>query len=363
MKKGILLFWCLGAWTLLQAQENVTELTAQEAAAVAAILARENQSAPVRTDADTIILPEETKKEALSEVQSAEKQAAPQPSAAEQAAPQPATSPAEQAAAQAAPQEKAAQAAPETVAAQAQGTSPEPAAAPQETEPTQEADEPEDMVVGKKQKCLVVAFVDIDEAFNAHPRTVAVKAQIREKILSKEDEVQKAKDLIRTLKEENERLSRQLKEIKPFYERIVIEPHPLLPKIEESADSVELGNVLNRLTFAGVEVLSNSPVNTPTEVTDIKEKLAANKATIAERELFIDTYKYTTREEILKLEQQEVKDILQDIYKEIKSFAKKRNIGAVVRKDEVLYGEQPVNVTKDFINRLKKSKKFRKRGK
>ena len=60
---------------------------------------------------------------------------------------------------------------------------------------------------------------------------------------------------------------------------------------------------------------------------------------------------------------QRVKDILQDIYKEIKSFARKRNIGAVVRKDDILYGEQPVNVTKDFINRLKKSKKFRKRGK
>ena len=54
-----------------------------------------------------------------------------------------------------------------------------------------------------------------------------------------------------------------------------------------------------------------------------------------------------------------VKEILKDIYLEIKSFAKKRNIGAVVRKDEVLYGEKPINVTKDFINRLKKAKKYR----
>ena len=33
--------------------------------------------------------------------------------------------------------------------------------------------------------CLTVAFVDIDEAFNAHPRTVDVKEQIRLKILAK----------------------------------------------------------------------------------------------------------------------------------------------------------------------------------
>ena len=54
---------------------------------------------------------------------------------------------------------------------------------------------------------------------------------------------------------------------------------------------------------------------------------------------------------------------MQDIYTEIKSLAQKRNIGAVVRKDEILFGANPVNVTKDFINRLKKSKKYRKRGK
>ena len=310
MKKKVLLFLLLGGFLSLAAQETAP-LSEQEAAAVAAILAKENEPAATPAEnnvAEDIILPEETKQQALAQTQVP------------------------------------------------------PTAEPAETET---AEEPEEEIAdsGKKQKCLVVAFVDIDEAFNAHPRTIAVKEQIREKILSKEDEVQKAKVLIETLKEENERLTIQLKELKPFYERIVIEPHPLLPKIEESADSVELGNVLNRLTFAGVEILSQSPLNTPSELTEITERISTNKATIEEREVFIDTYKYTTREEILKLEQQEVKDILQDIYKEIKSFARKRNIGAVVRKDEVLYGQQPVNVTKDFINRLKKSKKFRKRGK
>ena len=122
-----------------------------------------------------------------------------------------------------------------------------------------------------------------------------------------------------------------------------------------------LGNVLNRLTFAGCEVLSTSPLNSPAELDDVTERIGANKKIIAERSFFIDNYKYQTREEILKLEQEEVKAILQDIYQEIKTFAKKRNIGAVVRKDEILYGQQPVNVTKDFVSRLKKSKKYRKK--
>ena len=91
--------------------------------------------------------------------------------------------------------------------------------------------------------------------------------------------------------------------------------------------------------------------------------ISSNKKIIAERGFFIDNYRYTTREEILKLEKKEVNAILQDIYTEIKSFAKKRNIGAVVRKDEILYGDRPVNVTKDFISRLKKAKKYRQRGK
>lgn len=225
-------------------------------------------------------------------------------------------------------------------------------------------EEEEEEPAGREpQKCLTVAFVDIDEAFNEHPRTVAVKEQIRLKIVSKEDEVRGAKQLIEVLAQENALLSAQMRELKPFYERIVVEPNPLLPKIEESADTLLLTNVLNRLTFSGAEVLSTSPLNTPARLEDLQARIASNKKIIAERGLFIDNYRYATREEILQLEKKEVNEILKDIYTEIKSFAKKRNIGAVVRKDDILYGEKPVNVTKDFINRLKKSKKYRKRGK
>jgi len=347
MKKSVLLVLCLVGCMGLRAQESATEFSAEEAAAVASILAKENQAS-----AEKIISSAQTS------AQSAQTTPAPENSAPTntQSAPEPAGADAEKIIL---PEETKKQALAETNA-----QTPQADPAPQAQEPeNQEPDDDELTPAGKKQKCLLVAFIDIDEAFNAHPRTIAVKEQIRDKIRSKEDEVQKAKALIEQLRAENSRLARQLKEIKPFYERIVIEPHPLLPKIEESADSVELGNVLNRLTFAGVEVLSGSPLNTPAELTDITAQIAENKRIIQEKELFIDTYKYTTREEILKLEQQEVKEILQDIYKEIKSFARKRNIAAVVRKDEVLYGEAPVNATKDFINRLKKSKKFRKRGK
>lgn len=227
---------------------------------------------------------------------------------------------------------------------------------PQEPENTPEEN-------SKNTSCLPVAFVDIDEAFNAHPRTIAVKEQIREKILAKEREVATAKEDIEQRTQENIRLTALGRELKPFYERIVVEPHPLLPKIEEPADTLALDNLLNRLTFAQTAVLTASPLNTPAQLEDITARIAENKQVIEKQSFFIDNYKYTTREEILKLEQQEVQEILQDIYREIKSFAQKRNIGAIVRKDELLYGEKPVNVTQDFINRLKKSRKYHKRGK
>ena len=221
-------------------------------------------------------------------------------------------------------------------------------------------DEPEDL--SKYQnKCLTVAFIDIDEAFSKHPRTVAVKEQIRLKILAKEQEVQSARQIIDTLTLENSRLAERLNQLKPFYERIVVAPQELAPKIKEEADSLTLENLLNRLLFSGAELITASPLSTPQELDDISARIAANQKIIAERGFFIDNYKYATREEILKLEEKEVKAILKDIYTEIKSFAKKRNIGAVVRKDEILYGEKPVNVTKDFVNRLKKSKKYRKK--
>ena len=322
-----LLVSCLAG--LLQAQnapEKEPALTDKEAAAVASILAKSAQeTAQPAPSSDKIILPEETKSEAFAQADTHTGTNAPeQPMTAEQMA--------------AAADKEA------------------PLSPPGQDEPKTE--QPKEM-----QKCLTVAFIDIDEAFNEHPRTIAVKEQIRLKILSKENEVQGARQLINVLTAENDRLAAQLRELKPFYERIVVEPTKLQPQIQESADSLVLGNLLNRLTFSGAEILSTSPLNSPAELDDLTARIASNKKIIAERGFFIDNYKYTTREEILKLEKKEVNAILQDIYTEIKSFAKKRNIGAVVRKDEILYGDRPVNVTKDFISRLKKAKKYRQRGK
>ncbi len=312
---------------LLQAQETAADaLSEQEAAAVAAILAKTAAQAEKPAEPEEkIILPEETKQEAFKEANP--------------------------------PQQPAAKPEDKTPSAKPADGAPEETAAPAEAE-KDGADQPKEVL-----KCLTVAYIDIDEAFNEHPRTIAVKEQIRLKILSKEEEVNGAKQLISVLEAENKRLAVQVRELKPYYERIVVEPQALKPQIQESADSLLLGNVLNRLTFSGAEILSTSPLNTPAELEDLTARIASNKKIIAERSLFIDNYKYTTREEILKLEKKEVNEILKDIYTEIKSFAKKRNIGAIVRKDEILYGEKPVNVTKDFISRLKKAKKYRKRGK
>lgn len=324
------------------------DLTPEEAAVVAAIKAKNNASAPD----ETIKLPETTKQQAFAE----HEQETAQPAAGQvpsSATPQISAAPQEPAATQPAPAQGAPAQADKTAAA-----TPTPAqtALPPAEEPAEEED------LSKYQnKCLTVAFIDIDEAFSKHPRTVAVKEQIRLKILAKEQEVQSARQIIDTLTLENSRLAERLNQLKPFYERIVVAPQELAPKIKEEADSLTLENLLNRLLFSGAELITASPLSTPQELDDISARIAANQKIIAERGFFIDNYKYATREEILKLEEKEVKAILKDIYTEIKSFAKKRNIGAVVRKDEILYGEKPVNVTKDFVNRLKKSKKYRKK--
>ena len=333
------------------------------AAVVAAIKAKNNTSAPD----ETIKLPETTKQQAFAEheQESSQPAAGPVPSS---TAPQISAAPQEPAATAPTQPEipfQAQRLAVEPVEKKPQQAAPDtPATAPLSValpaEQPDETDEPEDL--SKYQnKCLTVAFIDIDEAFSKHPRTVAVKEQIRLKILAKEQEVQSARQIIDTLTLENSRLAERLNQLKPFYERIVVAPQELAPKIKEEADSLTLENLLNRLLFSGAELITASPLSTPQELDDISARIAANQKIIAERGFFIDNYKYATREEILKLEEKEVKAILKDIYTEIKSFAKKRNIGAVVRKDEILYGEKPVNVTKDFVNRLKKSKKYRKK--
>ncbi len=374
---GLFILMVLCAAPASAQEETVPELTAQEAAVVAAIKAQnqtpqeqaQNVSLPQppaqpmqapkpqteqAEQSGDIALSEQAKQQAWDEQTKTE--------LAEQAQGQTAAQPqtltaadATQATPAAQPQE-AAQAAAATTTAASEETLPElpPLSAPVST--PQDGQEPSKNM----EKCLTVAFIDIDEAFNEHPRTQAVKRLIDVKIRSKEHEVQSAKDIIAALEAENNLLSRQLAELKPYYERIVTDQE-LLPKVPESGDTLELGNILNRLSFAGTEIITTSPLNSPGQLDDLAERIGANKKIIAERNFFIDNYKYQTREEILNLEKEEVKNILQDIYREIKSFAKKRNIGAVVRKDQILYGQNPVNVTKDFISTLKKSRKYRKK--
>ncbi len=280
------------------------DLTPQEAAVVAAIKAQNTQEVPSssRPEDEDIKLPEETKRQAFEENE-------PPVTDAQEAAPRTQQTPAAQTENQ-----------PQAVLPPA--VSPSGAAEP---DPAEEED-----LSRYAGKCLTVAYIDIDEAFNKHPRTVAVKEQIRLKILAKEQEVESAKQIIDALNAENALLSAQLLQLKPFYERIVVQPQEFEPKITEKADSLLLGNIINRLIFSGAEVIAASPLNTPEELENVTVRIASNKKIIAERGFFIDNYKYATREEILKLEEKEVKAILKDIYTEIKSFAKKRNIGGVV---------------------------------
>ena len=98
----------------------------------------------------------------------------------------------------------------------------------QDTEQAAAAETPTDQAAAPKT-CLTVAFIDIDAAFNQHPRTQAVKKQIDTKIKSKQQEVQNARDVIAALQAENKILLRQLAEMKPF---LSPRPHHLYTMIQ-----------------------------------------------------------------------------------------------------------------------------------
>ena len=296
-------FLLLGSATLAAAQEaSIDELTPQELAVVQAIKAQ-NQT-PQEAAADT--------PSAAAAAQTAPMQAP--PSVAEKAAQSGDITLSEQAKQQAWEEQKQAEEAQQisseqTAPAAADTAAPaqDATAAAQPAQPVQEPDGPAQALSAEDatpvlpaqdpeedakelKKCLTVAFIDIDIAFNEHPRTQAVKQQIDIKIKAKEREVESAKDIIAALEAENKLLSRQLADLKPFYERIVTDQQ-LLPRVPESADTLELGNLLNRLTFAGSEVLSTSPLNSPARLDDVTERIGANKKIIAERNFFIDKYK------------------------------------------------------------------------
>ncbi|MDR0292362.1 MAG: hypothetical protein LBI01_06375 [Elusimicrobium sp.] len=205
---------------------------------------------------------------------------------------------------------------------------------------------------------LIAAYLDINYCFKNHPWTNLTKEALQETLRKKADEIENAKKDIAAINGETASLEAETDNLKPFYETSYSSDGPQLLPQPQGADYAETADALSRfLVFSGADIRFNSPVDAAALAEQNKKKIADNMTAVREKEIWIEKQKFDTTNQVKKEEAVEVQEIMQDIYEELKLFALKRNIAIIVNKDDILYGQKPVDITQEFTDRLRKTKK------
>ncbi|WP_424245629.1 signal transduction histidine kinase [Elusimicrobium posterum] len=209
----------------------------------------------------------------------------------------------------------------------------------------------------------IAAYLDIAYAFKNHPWTAMTKKELTGQIQAKALEIEHVKKEIELLKEESEILQDYIEKLRPFYMEMKANLDVLQPLAPDTRMQQEAFDIINNLTFQSADVRFNSPIDSYTLIQTSREELDRCLEQIKEKEFYIESQRAQTTKNVKETEDVEVNEILQDIYNELKLYCQKRNIALVVNKQDILYGQKPVDITADFVDRLTKTRKSRDRNK
>jgi len=208
------------------------------------------------------------------------------------------------------------------------------------------------------QDKAIAAYLDINYVFKNHPWTNLTKESLQETLRKTADDIENAKKDIAALNDGTAALETETNNLKPFYEISYSSDGPqLLPQPPGVAFDEEADRFTRSLVFSGADIRFNSPIDASLLAAQNKKKIADNMSAIHDKEVWIEQQKFDTRNQVKQDEAVEVQEILQDIYEELKIYAQKRNIAVIVNKEDILYGQKPVDITQEFTERLRKTKK------
>ena len=221
------------------------------------------------------------------------------------------------------------------------------------------ADDSASKTPAPENKGPIAAYLDINYVFKNHPWTSATKKELSGQLQEKALEIEHVKEDIQSLQEEAARYQDYMDNLLPFYQKPKIEYPDAISQTENMKLYAQTADIINDLTFKSADIRFNSPLDSAALLDKTREELRGVNAKIKEKELYIETQRVETRDNIKQKEDVEVNEILQDIYNELKLYAQKRNIAIIVNKQDILYGQKPVDVTADFVDRLTKTRKSR----
>lgn len=197
----------------------------------------------------------------------------------------------------------------------------------------------------------LAVYIDIEEAFNNNPWTIKARKNIKVDLEATQIEYAKMQSQLQELKKKLVYLGDELTYYSPYYtgEQYVSamgdKQYPVL-----QIDQAE--KLSKDFLFAPSAAQTDSPINIPLKIEQLKSAIRDTKKDIIQKEAFLVDYRELSKEEILSRQDYIVQQILKQIYSGIKEFASVRNIGLVVDKKDLIFGK-PLNVTPEFVKWMK----------
>ena len=228
-------------------------------------------------------------------------------------------------------------------------------------------------------KSTKVAYVNMHKIFEAFPETEKARVEMNRLIDEKKAEITAKKEEIALLKGEVQFLRKQMSSVEPSTAPKTIQPETPSPaqKEPQTATSLTLpdGSPLKFIfspadqssaTAAGASeaqissaaaaayalaVSSNSPQilpGIPSPAPQLKEK----EALLSRKESELEAFVGAAETEVRQLEEGKTMTLLARIYKALEEIAAKEGYSVIVDKDNILYGENAVDITQSIIWRL-----------
>lgn len=236
-------------------------------------------------------------------------------------------------------------------------------------------------------KSTKVAYVNMHKIFEAFPETEKARVELNQLIDEKKSEITAKKEEIARLKGEIDFLRKQMTAVQPGAQKtdskttkpqeppVEVEPVQTSTAEPQAATSLTLpenspmkflfsppaestapastdeGASLSTSAARPVLVSTNAPAILP-GVPSPAPQLSDKEAALVRLQSELQTFVGSAEEEVRQLEEGKTMTLLARIYKALADIAVKDNYSVIVDKDNILFGDNAVDVTQDVIWRL-----------
>jgi Skp family chaperone for outer membrane proteins len=200
-----------------------------------------------------------------------------------------------------------------------------------------------------------IAYVDIEMIFNEHPMTVRLKTEFEAAVAAKKKELSNMDNQMADMRRVIVSTTTEIDKLKGHIELMkkALNEKPPEPRQVLLPGTSNVVMVAPQASTSTVKADPELIVSEEKQIVEMQTAVEKVKTEISKLKLDIDNAKKRTKEDIIKLEADNTKAVLNDIYKMLEKIAGEDNLTIVVDKNNVLYGRASQDLTDKLRERMR----------